>query len=262
MRVDRIGPRTWLLATIAAWSLACWLLALAGLGAQARVLADDATLLPPLPAAPAAATQRLKPLAQYREAIARPLFASDRRPHPFVLDTAADDAGERGDASFDYVLTSVLIAPPLRMAILQPQGGGEGIRVRLGAAADEIPGWRLVELAPRSAVFEGPGGRRTLPLRTFDGTGGEAPSQVPGAAARQRAIEAAAAEEAEAAAGAAAAATDAGGARRAIEPAPAPTQVQTQAEAIRKRIEARRAQMRRDAAQSTAPARKPVESDP
>ena len=38
---------------------------------------------------------------------------------------------------------------------------------------------------------------------------------------------------------------------------PAPTQVANQMEAIRKRIEARRAQLRHEATQSTAPARKP-----
>ena len=249
MRVDRIGPRTWLLLTAATWAVAGWLLAVSGLGAHAPVLADDAGLLQPLPQPAAEATQRLRPLASFDASVTRPLFANDRRPHPFVLD--ASDSGEaRGGASFDYILTSVLIAPPLRMAIVQPQGGGEGIRVRLGASADEFPGWRLAELGPRSAVFEGPGGRRTLELRTYDGTGGEPPSQVPDANMRPRPMDAAAAEESAQAAEAAANA------------AAAPTQVQAQAEAIRKRIEARRAQMRREATQSSAPARKPVESDP
>ena len=49
MRLDRIAPRTWLLATVAAWAIACWLLALAGLGTHAAVLPDDPALLQPLP---------------------------------------------------------------------------------------------------------------------------------------------------------------------------------------------------------------------
>ena len=246
MRLDRIGPRTWLLATCAGWALAAWLLALAGLGAHARLLADDPSLLQPLPQVPEAMAQRLGPPGTYAAASNRPLFASDRRPHPFALEAAEDEAEAKG--GFEYILTSVLIAPTLRMAIVQPTGGGEGIGVRLGEAADAIPGWRLVELAPRSAVFEGPEGRKSLPLRTWHGDGGEAPSHATQqAGARTNAIAAADAEQAAQAADAAAA----------VAPPPAPTQVASQMEAIRKRIEARRAQLRREATQSTAPVRKP-----
>jgi general secretion pathway protein N len=252
MRLERIGPRTWLLATTAGWAVAFLLLALAGLGAHARLLADDPGLLQPLPRPSAATGARAKPLAQYDAVAARPLFMPDRRPHPFVLEGSAPGEAEGRGASFDYVLTSVLIAPPLRMAIVQPAGGGDGIRVRLGEGNEAMPGWRLVDLGPRSAVFEGPGGRQSLDLRTFDGSGGEPPSHMPAAAERQRAIEAAAAAESQAA-GSAAQAADA--ADDAAEPSP--TQVQRQADAIRKRIEARRAQLRREAAQSTANDRNP-----
>ena len=249
MRLDRLRPRTWLLAALAGIAVAGWLLALAGLGAKARVLPADPGLVQPLPQAPVATAPRLSPLARYDAAVARPLFANDRRPHPFVLDASAEGGDTRGASSFEYTLTSVVIAPPLRLAIVQPVGGGEGIRVREGASADEFPDWRLVALAPRSAVFEGPGGRRTLELRTFDGSGGEPPSHAPGAAGPPPPPPRAVAPATE-------------DVMQADAPMPAPTQVQSQAEAIRKRIEARRAQMRREAQSSTAPARKPVESDP
>src|SRR5690606_10442160 len=36
------------------------------------------------------------------------------------------------------------------------------------------PGWQLIALEPRQAVFEGPGGRKTLELRVFDGRGEQA----------------------------------------------------------------------------------------
>lgn len=250
MRLERLRPRTWLLAALAAVAIAGWLLALAGLGASARVLPADPALLQPLPQPAVATTARLMPLSRYDAAVSRPLFADDRRPHPFVLDAAAEGNEAGAGSNFQYMLTSVLIAPPLRMAIVQPEGGGDGIRVREGASADEFPEWRLVELAPRSAVFEGPGGRRTLELRTFDGTGGEPPSRAPGTTGPPPPRPAIAPP------------ADAMDAAEADAGAPTPTQVQSQAEAIRKRIEARRAQMRREATQSTAPARKPVESDP
>src|SRR5690606_35542113 len=78
---------------------------------------------------------------------------------------------------FDYVLTSVLIAPDFRMAILQPREGGDPIRVRVGTAPEAAPAWRLASLEPRSAVFDGPGGERTLELRVSDGEGGIPPTQ-------------------------------------------------------------------------------------
>jgi general secretion pathway protein N len=250
MRLDRIAPRTWLLATVAAWAIACWLLALAGLGTHAAVLPDDPALLQPLPAVPPPAQPRLAPMTGDAAVIARPLFANDRRPHPFAIE--ATEEGEPDTRSaFDYMLTSVLIVPTLRMAIVQPTGGGDGIGIRLGESVDAIPGWRLVELTPRGAVFEGPGGRKSLALRTYDGTEGEPPSQVPAAVARQRAIDAADAEEAAQAADVAVRAAE-----TPAEPAP-PAQAQQQMESIRKRIEARRAQMRREAAESTAPDRNP-----
>src|SRR5699024_842837 len=91
---------------------------------------------------------------------------------PFFL--SGHEAGA-ADGGFDYQLTSVILTPSLRMAILQPAGGGEAVRVREG---QEAPGggWRLVGLDRRSAVFEGPDGRRSLGLRVFDGTGGAAPA--------------------------------------------------------------------------------------
>lgn len=254
MQVERIAPRTWLLAATAAWALGWWVLALAGLVGQARLLPADPALLQPLPAVPEDAGARLQPLSAYAVALERPLLTSDRRPHPFVLEGRGEEGDAPARAAFDYQLTSVLIAPPLRMAVLQPAGGGEGIRVRLGGTDDALSGWRLVALAPRSAVFEGPGGRRTLALRTFDGTGGEPASHVPAAGERQRAIEASAAAQAEQASeDAAAQATIAPQA----DPPPQTNQARRQADAIRKRIEARRAQMRREATQSTANDRKP-----
>ena len=59
MRLDRVSPRTWLLATVAAWAVACWALALAGLGAHAGTLTADAALLQPLPQVPATSAPRL-----------------------------------------------------------------------------------------------------------------------------------------------------------------------------------------------------------
>lgn len=263
MRVDVITPRTWLLATVAGWALLAWILALAGMGGRAAFLEADASLLQPLPQPRPSPPERLGPLTQYGEIGARPLFASDRRPHPFSLQP--DNADDAQDNSFDYQLTSVLITPQLRMAIVQPSQGGDSVRIKFDSAADEIPAWRLVQLDARSAVFEGPEGRKTLKLRTYDGTGGEAPTAVhaksdadagvtkparPAAPAGKPMSQAAPIAEVRDATDA----TDTGDEAAETSKSQNP---ESQMDAIRKRIEARRAQLRQDAANQTAPAKNP-----
>ena len=175
MRVEGVAPRTWLLGTVAGWALLVWMLALLGMGNRVERLPEDPSLLPRLPQLAPAPPERLGPLSQYSEISARPLFSEDRRPQPFSLTAEGD-----GDNApkFDYVLTSVLITPTLKMAIVQPSAGGDSIRVKLGEAADALPSYRLTALNPRSAVFEGPDGEHALDLRVFDGNGGQPPTAV------------------------------------------------------------------------------------
>ncbi len=171
-RAQRAGLTTWLLAAACAWALLLWLGAALGMGGR---LAAPAALPPgPLPPPAAPAPDRIGPLSQYAEAAARPLFTEDRRPRAFIANAADPDAGGSGNA-FDYVLTGVLISPQARLAILQPGNGGQALRVREGAAPEGAPGWRLVELQPRQALFEGPGGQVALDLRVFG-----APAPPPG----------------------------------------------------------------------------------
>lgn len=271
MRIDDAGPRTWLLATAAGWVLLAWLLAIAGMGGRVEPLPADPALLKPLPPVRPAPASRLGPASEYREIAARPLFATDRRPKPFVLQGKADQAGS---GAFDYVLTGVLITPGLKMAILQPPDGSDSLRVRLGEAPQPQPDWRLVTLNPRSAVFEGPDGRHTLDLRVFAGVGGQAPTEVsrerrpgttPGADqlpvtpppvdrtddASSSAVPSAPAAEPAQTNGAAPAARDAATRREADQP----MTDQAQMDAIRQRIQERRAKLRGE-----SPAKPPAQS--
>lgn len=271
MRAEDVAPRTWLLAAFAGWALLAWILALAGLGGRVAPSANDPSLAQALPQPRPSPPERLGPYAQYGELATRPLFSEDRRPKPFSL--RGEGEGEQRN-TFDYVLTSVLLTPGLKLAILQPSGDGEArpIRVKLGEAAEEAAGWRLVSLEPRQAVFEGPDGQRTMDLRAFDGTGGQPatpasrPSAARGSAPAPRIItpDQEAANAAQSAANAAsdaanAAATASARARKPpanaapAEPAP-PATPDAQIEAIRKRIQARREQLRREAQQAPAPA--------
>ena len=256
MRVDVVGPRTWLLGAVAGWAVLVLLLALLGMGGHIARLADDPALVRALPVLRPAPPVRIGPLSQYGEAAARPLFADTRRPQPFTL----QPEGEAEEApQFDFILTSVLQAPSLQMAIIQPSGGGEPIRMKLGESPEEAQGWRLVELHPRSAVFDGPQGQKTLDLRTYDGTGGEAPTAI-AATPRSQSTRPEPQDEgqpvevrdADASAPSAASPPPAVAGRPAPPRNTAPTNAapaspEAQMDAIRRRIEARRAQLRAEA---------------
>ena len=216
-------------------------LAIVGLGGRIAPLPDDASIVPPMTVVKLTpVTPRLGQASEYVEVGDRPLLIADRRP------VAVGPVTGEGTTEIDVALTSVLITPRLQLAILTDNQGGASRRVRVG---DNVAGtsWRLVSLAPRSATLEGPGGQRTLELRVFNGLGaGQVnPSSV-------------AAEEAQPQPGPEDAPDpNAAGPQPmppvpAATPAPQPTPAdnltqEQQIEAIRRRIEARRAQMRAEA---------------
>lgn len=156
MRNDAAGLRTWLLAAFAAWALLVWAACLFGLGG--RIGSSNAALeVPALPAVPQA---RELVAADNAEALNRPLFASDRRPHPFFI-------GEAGEPAATGVrLTGVLMTPGLDMATLTTEQG-KSLRLRLGGEVQD--GWQLLSLQPRSAVVSGPAGTLNLELQVFSG---------------------------------------------------------------------------------------------
>lgn len=274
MRIDATNARTWLVAAIGGWALLFALLSLAGLGSRIGTLEDDGVVAAPIGPAPGNAAPAAT-LASFDEVAARPLFSGDRRPHPFFIDP--QDEGDGAGTGFDYVLTSVLRTPDFAMAILQPNGGGESIRLKVGEGPPEASNWLLDSVDARSVVFTTPEGPRTLELRVFDGNGGQPPTPMtpvaspdgrPPAQAASRpppSPEQGAQQAADAAARAANASastqpggnaqargpagqqatpvTDAGGSTTA-EAAPAAGPSEAQVEAIRRRIEERRARLR------------------
>lgn len=257
MRADAIAPRTWLLVAVAGWALLVWLLALFGLGGRIAPLPADPSLIANLPQPGAAATSRVGPFGQYAQIATRPAFNPDRRPRPFFIE--GQGQGEAAQA-FDYVLTGVLITPQLEMAILQPSSGdGLSLRVKVGESPEGNAGWRLAEVHPRSAIFDSPEGQRTLELRTYTG-GGEAPTAAAGAAPPLAARD----ETSDTANAAVAAAKQAELAAQTgkLPPPPAAQPTLTpeqQMQQIRQRIEARRAQLRRQAEQTQGGSR-PVQT--
>jgi general secretion pathway protein N len=243
--VDKLRPATLLIAVLAGWALALLALALMGLGGRFLLAPDNSQLAPALTKfALTRINSRLGPQSDYHEVADRPLMMSGRR--PVAVNAAADATSD-----FDAVLTSVLITPTLQMAILTDNQGGASRRVRVGENV-EGTAWRLVQLNPRQAIFEGPSGQRVMDLRVYSGVSG--PPGTPLAVAPPAGND-------DGQSGSPAPATVASppdnppppaspdapsvavGAPNAAEPAPALSQEQ-QIDAIRKRIEARRAQAR------------------
>jgi general secretion pathway protein N len=226
-RLAQAGPLTWTLAAACGWALLLWLAALLGLGSRLGQTRASAALA--LPAPVPAGQERIGPLGQYAEAAARPLFTADRRPRAFVAIGPDDGGNGANSASLDFQLTGVLISPQVRLAILLPAAGGEPQRVREGGVPEGAAGWRLVEVQPRKAVFDGPGGQTTLELRTF-GVAGAPPIAMRGADMQMDAA-------------APSAVPPPPPPPPAAEPAQPPDEAR-RIEDIRRRIEARRAQMR------------------
>lgn len=156
MRADTAGLRTWLLAAFAGWALLLWAATLFGLGGRI----GNGGAAPEMPALPAVPRVEPAPVLDNAEALARPLFAGDRRPHAFFM-------GEAGTQNTGTVrLTGVLMTPGLDMATLTTEQG-KSLRLRLGG--DVQDGWQLLALQPRSATVSGPSGTMELELQVFSG---------------------------------------------------------------------------------------------
>ena len=169
----RLTPLNWLLAAIAVWALGVAIVALAGFGGRYRLYPDDPSLEPQLPSATVQAGRApLGPLELYAEAANRPLFYPDRKPAHVKVANAADT-----QQPLNVVLTSIIMTPSLRMAIVRDTASGKSLRVREGQPLEGGPtGWKLVAVSRQQAVFESGQGRTTLDLRVFNGQGGEPPT--------------------------------------------------------------------------------------
>jgi general secretion pathway protein N len=244
--VDSLRPLTLLLGGAALWALCLLVLALAGLGT--RFPAPDGSVAPPpLPKVSLVPTRsRLGAWESYAEVGARPLLNERRQPVAVAMEAAG------GTDELDVTLSSVLITSRLKVAILTDNKEGTSRRVRLGEQV-EGSNWRLVSLEPRRAVLEGPTGQRTLELRVYDGQSGLAPTPIgvatseasPPPPPRVVPSPAPATTPAPVPANAAPVAT-------ADKPDPNQMSQEEQVEAIRRRIEARRAQMRAEAEAASA----------
>ncbi|MCF7749434.1 hypothetical protein KQ945_01650 [Bacillus subtilis subsp. subtilis] len=167
MKIELTSLRSWWLATTVAWAAAIWVASLFGLGARIPAAAEGDRTASPLPALPAATPERMASADAYAQIGARPLFAEDRKPRPYLL------GGSEPGASSAVSLTGVLLTADFSMAILTTDQK-QSLRLRLNG--EPVNGWQLLALAPRSATVSGPGGTQTLELAVFNGQGGEPPT--------------------------------------------------------------------------------------
>jgi general secretion pathway protein N len=159
-----------------------------------------------------------------------------------------------GSDELDVTLSSVLITPRLKVAILTDNKDASITRrVRLGELV-EGTNWRLVSLEPRRAVLEGASGQRTLELRVFDGQSGQPPTPVAANADGDAAAPTARVVPSPAPTPPPASVAQAVPPPPTVVNKPDPNQMsqEEQVEAIRRRIEARRAQMRAEAEAAAA----------
>ena len=186
------------------------------------------------PAAPLALNRgvfKLPGWGEYAVVLDRPIFNEDRKPTP-VSESAATDKPEEATAKpLNATLTSIILTPDVKLAIVKNNDTGESEVVRMGRPlAGEQNGWTLVEVSPRGATFEGQGlGRQALELAVNETSSGvQVTTPSP--------------------AGNAKSAAPGGAPPVAATPAPeSDAASQAHAEEIRRRIEERRRQLREEA---------------
>lgn len=231
------------LTALAVWSGGALLVVEAGLGARYSLHPDAARDESAVPTVNLIrGEQALGPFDTYAVIAQRPLFNFDRLPLP---SPDAPAAAAPTAAPLNVVLTSVVLMGDARIAIVNDPAANKSQSVRLGEALQgDQAGWKLVELEPRRAVFEGPGGRTAADIRVFDGQGGEPPTPLAAAPIQESPAEGSAAQ---------------GGAMQGGQPSvtdPAAGVVnespESRAEQIRRRIEERRRQMREEAERANA----------
>jgi len=96
-----------------------------------------------------------QPLERFGAVWQKPLFNPDRKP----IVRAAGESSNLGDME----LTGIIMTPGLRIALLRSKDGEREVRIREGSSLPD-GGFKLVELQPRSAVFEVSGTRTELKL--------------------------------------------------------------------------------------------------
>ncbi|WP_349998908.1 hypothetical protein [Stenotrophomonas lacuserhaii] len=170
MQSERFSLRGAILLGLALLAAAAWLATVLGAGTRIRGQDNSEVTAPRLPTLPDAAADPMAAPSSFSAITERPVFAEDRRPHPFRL--GGQQQATPGGA---LRLTGVLLSGSFGMATLSGDNN-RSLRLRLNGEA--LEGWQLLALEPRRATVLGPDGAQVLELAVFDGQGGQPPTQL------------------------------------------------------------------------------------
>ncbi len=149
------------------------------LGAGQGVRWNPSPAAAPLPSpGRGAALPSPQPLERFALVWQKPLFSPDRRP------SALADAG---GAVGDLALTGVILTRDVHIALVHDKSNNRDLQIIEGKGTPDRR-WTLVEVHPRSAVFDAPDGRIELKLPAgapFDKSAAP-PDSAPGAADMRR----------------------------------------------------------------------------
>jgi general secretion pathway protein N len=224
-----------LVAAVAALG-AGWLLLMAGLG---RGVPGPGLVEPePVPELQLSEAQvELPPSGRFVEVASRPLFAEDRRPEPKILEEPGVEPEAPPSVPLNVALTGIIHTPTMRVALLRDNATGQSLnlRERMVLPGDQ-GGWQVKSIKPREVVFEDAGSESETTLELGIGTGAAQPALPPPPMAPSAMAQPAQSGQ-QAADGVSQADT-------------AEDEVAQRAAEIRRRIEERRAQLRREAEQT------------
>lgn len=213
------------LAVAVAALAAAWLLLLAGFG---RGVPGPGAIEPePVPALQLSEAQvELPPSGRFVEVASRPLFAEDRRPEPKVLEEPGAEPEAPPSVPLNVALTGIIHTPTMRVALVRDNATGRSLNLRERMVLPgEQGGWQVKRIEPREVVFEDAGSQSETTLELGIGTGAAQPAPPPVVAPPPVAAGGAQGDTAE-------------------------DEVAQRAAEIRRRIEERRAQLRREAEQT------------
>lgn len=148
---------TWVLGGICALMLLIATLQSIGLGGGYTLEEPEASEPDPALAEALMVVQNtLPPFTQYSEIEQRPLFNADRRPAPIEPAAAPQVVDQTPPAPLTATLAGIVLTPSTRVALVRNDATQEMFRVREGMPLPgELGAWRLKELQPRNAVFDG-----------------------------------------------------------------------------------------------------------
>ncbi len=113
------------------------------------------------------ANAALPPWPEFMAIIEKPIFNESRKPEENPTEA---EAPKQAAAPLTANLTSVLITETLKMAMLRDPNTQKVMRIREGQNLEgDFAQWRLIELQPRSAVFEADGTRQELQITAGQG---------------------------------------------------------------------------------------------